>query len=544
MTVLRAEGVTKVFREGHQLVEVLRGMSLSVDAGEVVGLEGPSGSGKTTFLSILGCILTATSGEVVVDGQVVDANRPELLPALRRRAIGFVFQQFNLFPALSAVENVEYALNVKGKRGAEARQEAERLIEAVGLGDRAAFLPRDLSGGQKQRVAIARALCGSPAAVLADEPTANLDSQVGLAILQLFKELAKRDGRALLIVTHDPHVRSICDRVVRIADGRIVDGSAPHAIARPPYGAPPEVPVLERKLPMIRYRPMRALATMAFVLAVAAAFLTRAFASRSPPSVPSEAPPPRTAASRTIRAEGRLVARPGAQVVIGTEVSGRLASLAIQEKDSVRRGDVIATLTSDEQRAAVDEAKALLTDADVHVVHDETELARMQRLASGGFATQQSLDEAKRKRDGSLARRGAAAAEVQRLAALLAKRRIVAPVDGVVLERHAEAGEMLDAGARVVTMADLTRTRIEAEVDEFDAGAVTLGAPATITAEGLNGNWHGTVEEIPDRVVQRRLKPEDPGRPSDTRVLLVKISLAEPIPVRLGQRVELAIGAM
>ena len=221
MTVLRAEGVTKVFREGHQLVEVLRGMSLSVDAGEVVGLEGPSGSGKTTFLSILGCILTATSGEVVVDGQVVDPNRPELLPALRRRAIGFVFQQFNLFPALSAVENVEYALNVKGMRGSAARKEAERVIEAVGLEERKQFLPRDLSGGQKQRVAIARALAGSAPILLADEPTANLDSVVGTQVLEMFRNLAKKENRALVIVTHDPKVRAVADRVVKIHDGRL-----------------------------------------------------------------------------------------------------------------------------------------------------------------------------------------------------------------------------------------------------------------------------------------------------------------------------------
>jgi len=221
MSVLQAHDVTKIFQEGRETVSVLNGASLLVERGEVVALEGPSGSGKTTFLSILGCILTPTAGRVVVDGQEVDAKRPGRLPEIRKRSIGFVFQQFNLFPALTALENVEYALNIKGVPGREARKEARRVLEAVGLGDRLRFLPRDLSGGQKQRVAIARALAGAPPVVLADEPTANLDSQVGMQVLEMFRDLAKQENRALLIVTHDPKVRTIADRVVQIRDGRL-----------------------------------------------------------------------------------------------------------------------------------------------------------------------------------------------------------------------------------------------------------------------------------------------------------------------------------
>ncbi|MFL6290803.1 MAG: ABC transporter ATP-binding protein [Thermoanaerobaculia bacterium] len=221
MSVLQAHDVTKIFQEGRETVSVLNGASLLVERGEVVALEGPSGSGKTTFLSILGCILTPTAGRVVVDGQEVDAKRPGRLPEIRKRSIGFVFQQFNLFPALTALENVEYALNIKGLPGREARREAQRVLEAVGLGDRLRFLPRDLSGGQKQRVAIARALAGAPPVVLADEPTANLDSQVGMQVLEMFRDLARQENRALLIVTHDPKVRTIADRVVQIRDGRL-----------------------------------------------------------------------------------------------------------------------------------------------------------------------------------------------------------------------------------------------------------------------------------------------------------------------------------
>ncbi len=219
MTVLTSQNVVKRFTEGKQTVEVLRGVSLDAKRGEIVALEGPSGSGKTTFLSILRCILTPTEGRVVVDGQQVDLSRPQDLPVIRRKSIGFVFQQFNHFPALSAVENVEYSLNVRGVKGSAARKEAERVLDAVGLFDRKSFLPRDLSGGQKQRVAIARALAGAPPLLLADEPTANLDSQAGRQVLELFRDLAKRENRALVIVTHDPIVRSIADRVAAIHDG-------------------------------------------------------------------------------------------------------------------------------------------------------------------------------------------------------------------------------------------------------------------------------------------------------------------------------------
>jgi len=218
MSILTAQNVEKHFTEGRERVAVLKGIDFAVDRGEIVSLEGPSGSGKTTFLSILGCILTPTKGDVTIDGVTASAKR---LNEIRKRSLGFVFQQFNLFPSLTAVENVEYALNVKGVRGAEAHNEANRVIEAVGLADRKRYLPRDLSGGQKQRVAIARALAGSAPILLADEPTANLDSTVGTQVLEMFRALAKKENRALVIVTHDPKVRSIADRVVKIHDGVI-----------------------------------------------------------------------------------------------------------------------------------------------------------------------------------------------------------------------------------------------------------------------------------------------------------------------------------
>ena len=223
MTVLEAFDVTKTFREGPQEVSVLRGVSLALARGEVVALEGPSGSGKTTLLCILGGLLTPSGGRIIIDGREIDRDRPNRLPEVRRRSIGFVFQQYNLFPSLTASENVQYALNLKGWRGRAAAREADRVLEAVGLADRKDFRPRDLSGGQRQRVAIARALAGPAPVILADEPTGNLDSESGARVLDLFRTLAKAEDRALLIVTHDPRVRTIADRTLAIRDGRLTD---------------------------------------------------------------------------------------------------------------------------------------------------------------------------------------------------------------------------------------------------------------------------------------------------------------------------------
>jgi putative ABC transport system ATP-binding protein len=226
VAVLEARKLTKTYSDGSHQVPVLRGISLSVARGEVVAIVGPSGSGKTTLLCILGALLTPTTGEVVIEGQLLDASRPDLLREIRRRSVGFVFQQFNLFGSLSASENVQYALNLKGWRGRKARAESERVLDAVGLGDRMDFRPRELSGGQRQRIAVARAIAGPSAVILADEPTGNLDSESGNRVLSLFRDLTRSERRALLIVTHDPLVHSIADRIVTIRDGMVAQSEA------------------------------------------------------------------------------------------------------------------------------------------------------------------------------------------------------------------------------------------------------------------------------------------------------------------------------
>jgi putative ABC transport system ATP-binding protein len=213
--------VTKNYDEGSTKTLALEGVDLTVNRGEVMLLMGPSGSGKTTLLSIMGCILRPTSGQVLLGGRDVTSLREADLPAIRLRHIGFVFQGFNLFPTLSAGENVELSLGLKGVGKSEAKVEARRLLTLVGLAEKYNAFPADISGGQKQRVAIARAVAGSPEVILADEPTAALDSHTGKTIVEMMAKLAHDENRAVVIVTHDNRLADYADRIVRLEDGRI-----------------------------------------------------------------------------------------------------------------------------------------------------------------------------------------------------------------------------------------------------------------------------------------------------------------------------------
>ena len=226
MAILTADRLSKTYLEGGSRVEALKGISLSLDQSEIVILEGPSGSGKTTLMSVAGCLLSPTSGSLSVEGVSVDFSRPRDMLRVRKESIGFIFQSFNLFPALTVVENVFYALQVRGRRTKAYEDEARMILDQIGLSHRLTFYPAQLSGGEKQRVAIARALSGGSRIIFADEPTANLDSHVGLEVMSLFRRLAKEEGRSVLVATHDPSVRTIADRVIRIRDGQIVEESA------------------------------------------------------------------------------------------------------------------------------------------------------------------------------------------------------------------------------------------------------------------------------------------------------------------------------
>jgi len=222
--------VTKDYKLGKTIVRALRGVDLQISSGEVVAIMGPSGSGKSTLMHILGALDTPTKGTARIDGADLESLKEGQLVALRGKKVGFVFQTFNLVQTLSALQNVELPMIFQGVPAGERRRRARSLLERVGLGDRIRHKPNELSGGERQRVAVARALANDPEIVLADEPTGNLDTESGSAILALLKGLSVQDRKTVILVTHDPEAAEIADRVIRLRDGHVVpDGSDRHA---------------------------------------------------------------------------------------------------------------------------------------------------------------------------------------------------------------------------------------------------------------------------------------------------------------------------
>ncbi len=232
--IVDVRDVSKVYKLDKSEVHALRGVSLEIHRGEFLSIAGPSGSGKTTLLNLVGCVDKPSGGRVVVDGRDTTALSERQLTDLRLRRIGFIFQTFNLVPVLSVLRNVEFPLLLQGgltRKEREAR--VHGLIEAVGLGEHAAHRPSELSGGQRQRVAVARALVARPAIVLADEPTANLDSKTGENIIDLMKEMNARDGTTFIFSTHDPKVMAHATSIVRIADGQVTGRETVNGAANP-----------------------------------------------------------------------------------------------------------------------------------------------------------------------------------------------------------------------------------------------------------------------------------------------------------------------
>ena len=273
------------------------------------------------------------------------------------------------------------------------------------------------------------------------------------------------------------------------------------------------------------------------VVAVTQLYATRGAAPAKPPAQPS------TAEGAVVSAEGRFVTYPGSEVTVSSDAAGTLIDLRVDEKDVVRKGQILAIVKADDTRAELTEARARVAEAEADIRLFETESARAKSLWEHEVGSKQAWEKAERDIDSARARRNSAVAAANRLEAVVAKTIITAPIDGTVVARLADAGERIADGDALLTIADLSRTRVEAEVDEFDASRLRLGAPVRITAEGYESGWKGTIEEIPDAVTSRRLKPQDPSKPIDTRVLLVKVSVDEPAPLKLGQRVEVRISS-
>jgi len=221
--MIRVEEVTKNYQAGETLVRALRGVTLDIEDGDFVSIAGPSGSGKTTLLNLIGCLDSCTSGEIMFDGEPVSGKDRRELALFRRKKLGFVFQSFNLIPVLKAHENVSFALSLLGVSAEELRERTMAVLEEVGLKGMEERYPRELSGGQQQRVAIARALVKNPAIVMADEPTANLDSDTGEEILRIMQSLNARHGTTFIFSTHDRMVMDHARRLVLLHDGRIKD---------------------------------------------------------------------------------------------------------------------------------------------------------------------------------------------------------------------------------------------------------------------------------------------------------------------------------
>jgi putative ABC transport system ATP-binding protein len=226
--ILEARHVTTRLGRGAAEVEALKDVSFGLQSGELTLLMGPSGSGKTTLLSILGCMLTPTSGTVHVCGQSTEGASAEELARLRREHVGFIFQTYHLFPTLTATENVQLALDLRGEPAEKARKAAQDALARVGLKHKLRSYPLALSGGEQQRVAIARAIASGPSAILADEPTAALDTENGQAIMGILADIAKEHGRGVLVVTHDTRLLPFADRILNIEDGRIVGEERQH----------------------------------------------------------------------------------------------------------------------------------------------------------------------------------------------------------------------------------------------------------------------------------------------------------------------------
>ena len=219
---IEARGLSKTYGTGSVSVDAVRSVDLQLQGGEVIGLFGPSGSGKTTLLSMLGSLLRPTEGSLKLYGTDITGLQEKELPGIRKKYVSFIFQGFNLFPALTAFENVMLAMHVKGERGAAAEIKTHRILEEVGLTDRGNFLPRDLSGGQKQRVSIARALATASPVILADEPTANLDHLNGRKIMNMLRVLATEKSKCVIVATHDIRIADLFDQILQMEDGKII----------------------------------------------------------------------------------------------------------------------------------------------------------------------------------------------------------------------------------------------------------------------------------------------------------------------------------
>ncbi|HYQ02367.1 MAG TPA: efflux RND transporter periplasmic adaptor subunit [Polyangiaceae bacterium] len=286
---------------------------------------------------------------------------------------------------------------------------------------------------------------------------------------------------------------------------------------------------------------LKARASVLVFVSVALGVATYEWHQAKSATLPAAESKPKAANARGVLAEGRLVPYPDAEVTLGAETGGKLLKLLVHERDHVEPGQIIAEIDVTEQRAALSEAWARVKESEPDISFLEQERIRSEHLLAQNVLARAAYDKSAHDAESATRHRASLLATSARLKAQIDKATVRAPIAGAVTARFVEAGAYVSPGTPIVTLVDLTRQRVQAEIGEFDTARVALGAKVTLRAEGYSASFHGTVEEIPDEVVARQMKPLDPSRPVDTRVLLVKIRLDEPVPLRLGQRVEVEI---
>ena len=579
ITAVSVQDLTKTYESGATAVHALDSVSLDVESGEVMMLMGPSGSGKTTLLSIMGCILRPTSGSVKIRGREIAGLGEKELPRVRLENIGFIFQGFNLFPTLTAGENVELAMDLKNIRGRQARLRAGELLEQVNLSDKYESYPADLSGGQKQRVAIARALAGEPEIILADEPTAALDSISGRVVMKLLRDLAHERGRAIVTVTHDNRALDFADRIVRIEDGKIIESLlADMAQVAIDLIAERSAKRFVQRLMKENFMNRKLAYSVALfaIVGLAAAFFLAGKGRTSPTGA-------------VVKADSEpmaLVAAPGRvepvseEINISSELRGKLRSVMVEEGDRVQQGQAIAVLVNDDYRAAVASAEAQLKqkeaelrrvvngarnqerreawqgvkEAEAMLENARAEMERRQSLYAKGVIAREEVDRADREYKVAKARFDAAGerhalvddaareedrskaeadvalarAQIDEARARFEKTFIRSPINGIVLRKHLKSGESVSdmRDMPIVTVADVATLRVRVDVDETDVSRIEMNQQAYVTADAFGDKkFWGRVIRIGQVLGKKNVRTDEPSERVDTKILETLIEL-------------------